>query len=64
MEHVARTLNKDPVAIKTLNFYKQGQVGIPEIWIFGVLYLHKESEERIDKCMYPRMGKYSLLGHI
>ena len=26
MEHVARTLNKDPVAVKTLNLYKQGQV--------------------------------------
>ena len=26
IEHVARTLNKDPLAIKTLNFYKDGQV--------------------------------------
>ena len=26
MEHVARTLNKDPLAVKTLNLYQQGQV--------------------------------------
>ena len=26
MEHVARKLNKDPMAVKTLNLYKQGQV--------------------------------------
>ena len=26
IEHVARTLNKDPLSIKTLNFYKNGQV--------------------------------------
>ena len=26
MEHVARKLNKDPLEIKSLNLYKQGQV--------------------------------------
>ena len=26
IEHVARTLNKDPLVVKSLNFYKQGQV--------------------------------------
>ena len=29
MEHVARKLNKDPIAVKTLNLYKQGQVSAP-----------------------------------
>ena len=32
MEHVARTLNKDPLSVKSLNLYKTGQVCIDLRW--------------------------------
>ena len=39
MEHVARKLNKDPAIVKSLNFYKQGQVSFDSFhnWL---CYIH------------------------